>query len=367
MSDSLCQGAREAMHPLDESRLNDLALAVKRPAHNALERQRREDLNTKLQQLAHALPSLHAVRRPSKATIVAKALEFVTMSISREITLQKTIDSLRQENESLRSEAKRQSPTTTTSAAVEYSPAPLTPSPFVDSAYIHPEQQFVVKSQERPQRLREILPSSTSEGTSPSPLFPRAFSAPVGEVPVAHTLAAVAPSATKDSHMSRSIESCPIFNTTMSTTNATVFTSSTVTCKSSRVRCRKDARESVSKKRRTRLTTGPQVSMDSNTCDTADLTSHFTQTMDTSGQPFYHQQDIFMPFADHRQRSHCYCHPPLFRTSMMVPLSPVFGQTSGVGPQQTDVAVHYPGWAAASDDGGMMSTFPSDMDTHFRE
>jgi hypothetical protein len=48
----------------------------RRTAHNALERQRREHLNSKFQQLAHALPSLKNIRRPSKTTIVAKSLEF---------------------------------------------------------------------------------------------------------------------------------------------------------------------------------------------------------------------------------------------------------------------------------------------------
>lgn len=58
------------------SGLNELAHLDKRSAHNALERQRRENLNTKFQQLAHALPSLQSVRRPSKTVIVAKSLEF---------------------------------------------------------------------------------------------------------------------------------------------------------------------------------------------------------------------------------------------------------------------------------------------------
>lgn len=48
----------------------------RRSAHNALERQRREHLNVKFQQLAHALPALSTVRRPSKTMIVAKSLEF---------------------------------------------------------------------------------------------------------------------------------------------------------------------------------------------------------------------------------------------------------------------------------------------------
>jgi len=51
-------------------------IADKRTAHNALERQRRENLNTKFQELAHTLPGLQTVRRPSKSMIVTKSLEF---------------------------------------------------------------------------------------------------------------------------------------------------------------------------------------------------------------------------------------------------------------------------------------------------
>ena len=56
--------------------------ADRRSAHNALERQRRENLNMKFQELAHALPSLQTVRRPSKTMIVAKSLEFGNVPIN---------------------------------------------------------------------------------------------------------------------------------------------------------------------------------------------------------------------------------------------------------------------------------------------
>ncbi|KAI8882046.1 hypothetical protein K501DRAFT_252185 [Backusella circina FSU 941] len=77
----------------------------RRSAHNALERQRREHLNSKFQQLAHALPSLKSIRRPSKTTIVAKSLEFVTSSLKRESQYMSEIKILRQENEKLRRQA----------------------------------------------------------------------------------------------------------------------------------------------------------------------------------------------------------------------------------------------------------------------
>ncbi|KAI8352841.1 hypothetical protein EDC96DRAFT_517657 [Choanephora cucurbitarum] len=81
----------------------------RRSAHNALERQRREHLNIKFQQLAHALPALQSVRRPSKTMIVAKSLEFVSASLKRESNFTAEIERLRAENEKLRSQAQAQS------------------------------------------------------------------------------------------------------------------------------------------------------------------------------------------------------------------------------------------------------------------
>ncbi|KAI8079063.1 uncharacterized protein B0P05DRAFT_542201 [Gilbertella persicaria] len=81
----------------------------RRSAHNALERQRREHLNIKFQQLAHALPSLQSVRRPSKTMIVAKSLEFVSSSLKRESNYTSEIQRLRAENEKLRKQAQASS------------------------------------------------------------------------------------------------------------------------------------------------------------------------------------------------------------------------------------------------------------------
>lgn len=50
--------------------------AARRAEHNAIERARREHLNTKFQQLAHSLPNLQNDRRPSKGTIIERTLEF---------------------------------------------------------------------------------------------------------------------------------------------------------------------------------------------------------------------------------------------------------------------------------------------------
>ncbi|CAO3639669.1 unnamed protein product [Mucor hiemalis] len=84
---------------LNES--EDMAYIEKRTAHNALERQRREGLNSKFQELAHVLPSLQQVRRPSKSMIVAKSLEFVSNAVERETDFQGQLDALRLENAQL--------------------------------------------------------------------------------------------------------------------------------------------------------------------------------------------------------------------------------------------------------------------------
>ncbi|CAO3597024.1 unnamed protein product [Absidia cylindrospora] len=79
----------------------------KRSAHNALERQRREGLNSKFQQLAHALPGLQNIRRPSKSMIVGKSLEFVTRSVQRDSSYKNKIRQLRKEHDTLRKHTQR--------------------------------------------------------------------------------------------------------------------------------------------------------------------------------------------------------------------------------------------------------------------
>ncbi|SAM03192.1 hypothetical protein [Absidia glauca] len=79
----------------------------RRTAHNAIERQRRECLNSKFEQLAHALPGLQNVRRPSKSMIVSKSLEFVTKSVHRDSSYQNKIRQLRKEHDTLRKHTER--------------------------------------------------------------------------------------------------------------------------------------------------------------------------------------------------------------------------------------------------------------------
>ncbi|CAO3595145.1 unnamed protein product [Absidia cylindrospora] len=73
----------------------------RRAEHNAIERARRESLNSKFQQLAQALPNLMNYRRPSKSQIVEKALDWVKKSISREERYRYQVIQLQKENKQL--------------------------------------------------------------------------------------------------------------------------------------------------------------------------------------------------------------------------------------------------------------------------
>uniref|UniRef100_A0A1D1YSD3 Protein max n=1 Tax=Anthurium amnicola TaxID=1678845 RepID=A0A1D1YSD3_9ARAE len=81
--------------------------AERRANHNAVERARRECLNTKFQELAHALPSLAQVRRPSKSTIVQKSLEFILTTRQKERRHEREMRQLIEENSSFREEINR--------------------------------------------------------------------------------------------------------------------------------------------------------------------------------------------------------------------------------------------------------------------
>ncbi|KAI9257813.1 hypothetical protein EDC94DRAFT_501552, partial [Helicostylum pulchrum] len=75
-----------------------LSKAERRAEHNAIERARRESLNTKFQSLAQILPNLNNYRRPSKSQIVEKALDWVKQSLSREERYRYQILQMQREN-----------------------------------------------------------------------------------------------------------------------------------------------------------------------------------------------------------------------------------------------------------------------------
>jgi hypothetical protein len=81
--------------------------AQKRANHNAIERARRECLNSKFQELAQSIPALAQVRRPSKSVIVQKSLEYIHKSKLRAEARDRELRTIKNENMSLREEVDR--------------------------------------------------------------------------------------------------------------------------------------------------------------------------------------------------------------------------------------------------------------------
>ncbi|KAI8340434.1 Myc-type, basic helix-loop-helix domain-containing protein, partial [Chlamydoabsidia padenii] len=75
--------------------------AERRAEHNAVERARRENLNSKFQQLADSLPNLRSYRRPSKGQIVEKALDWIRQSMHKESRYRHQIYQLQRQNKQL--------------------------------------------------------------------------------------------------------------------------------------------------------------------------------------------------------------------------------------------------------------------------
>ncbi|KAJ2860878.1 hypothetical protein GGH94_005249 [Coemansia aciculifera] len=65
------------LSPSSTHSVSSFDYAQRRAAHNAVERARRESLNGQFQDLASAVPALVHIKRPSKATIVEKSLEYI--------------------------------------------------------------------------------------------------------------------------------------------------------------------------------------------------------------------------------------------------------------------------------------------------
>ncbi|KAI9305489.1 hypothetical protein BJ944DRAFT_287781 [Cunninghamella echinulata] len=150
---------------------DDVAAFDKRSAHNALERQRREGLNTKFQQLAHALPELQNVKRPSKSMIVAKSLEFVAKSIQKDSSYKKKILQLRKEHEVLRKHTKMSQQqirkrllddTSTTSGLTIHVPQPSSVT-LKKSSSVSPKEE-----KENPPSMKRHKSNKHSSSPSPS-------------------------------------------------------------------------------------------------------------------------------------------------------------------------------------------------------
>ncbi|KAI9025281.1 hypothetical protein CLU79DRAFT_744861 [Phycomyces nitens] len=154
--------------------MDESSQSEKRTAHNALERQRRENLNTKFQQLAHALPTLQTERRPSKTMIVARSLDFVSTTIQRESNFKAEIMELRKENERLRKQARMAS-----QALSKKSSTPPSPHRYSVATIVAPVQKKKVKksnvkgsnnstSSESKEIVFQLSPPPTPETTNES-------------------------------------------------------------------------------------------------------------------------------------------------------------------------------------------------------
>ncbi|KAI8075238.1 hypothetical protein BC940DRAFT_287813 [Gongronella butleri] len=106
----------DALEPSPPLLKRTLSKEEKRAEHNAIERARRESLNSKFQQLAQALPNLVNYRRPSKSQIVEKALDWIKKSVSREERYRYQMYHLQKENRRLLSQLMVQSPSTTSAS-----------------------------------------------------------------------------------------------------------------------------------------------------------------------------------------------------------------------------------------------------------
>jgi hypothetical protein len=80
------------------------SFADRRASHNAIERARRESLNGRFVELANSIPMLQGNRKPSKAVIVTKALEYIQECKHRMEMKNSTIMMLRKQNEDLLNE-----------------------------------------------------------------------------------------------------------------------------------------------------------------------------------------------------------------------------------------------------------------------
>ncbi|KAF8328503.1 hypothetical protein F5887DRAFT_897667 [Amanita rubescens] len=78
--------------------------AERRATHNAVERQRRETLNSRFLDLAALLPNLSQIRRPSKSSIVNSSIAHINASRRHRIHASRELRSLKNEADQLRRE-----------------------------------------------------------------------------------------------------------------------------------------------------------------------------------------------------------------------------------------------------------------------
>ncbi|GAA6059299.1 hypothetical protein JCM10212_005879 [Sporobolomyces blumeae] len=136
------------------------ANADKRATHNAVERARRESLNGRFTVLAESLPTMRNIKRPSKAMIVNKALDFVYDAQMRERTLVQENNELRREVDQLR-------------ARLGMPPLPP-PAPLPEA---RPATQSTMRKTRKAQSVSVSAPAKTSTTASSDSTSPTAAAA----------------------------------------------------------------------------------------------------------------------------------------------------------------------------------------------
>lgn len=145
--------------------------ADKKATHNAVERARRESLNTRFLVLADLLPGMNHVKRASKAAIVNKSIDLIRELQSVEKRILKDNESLRLELNVLRQQLTSPISTTLlpTSTAVSQVPAPAAPATKTD--FPAPNLRKGNKDRSRP----STAPSVQQHHTLPVPMFSGVF------------------------------------------------------------------------------------------------------------------------------------------------------------------------------------------------
>ena len=81
--------------------------SLKRAQHNAIERARREVLSHKFTELAMLIPSLQAVKKPSKSAIVQRAIDHIQELHRKNDSMCMQVNTLKQSHDSLRTEVNK--------------------------------------------------------------------------------------------------------------------------------------------------------------------------------------------------------------------------------------------------------------------
>jgi hypothetical protein len=138
--------------------------ADRRAEHNALERARRESLNSKFQKLALSLPNLSSDSRPSKNTIIERTLDFVQEAQLKEERMRNQIEELERVNRYLLSQLDNKDATsqnvTRRSSCISLNSSSMNHSPHIPK-YDEMENRTPIKLETSPSPPSSVPPTIT--------------------------------------------------------------------------------------------------------------------------------------------------------------------------------------------------------------